>query len=91
MNIEKFFPFVLDTLFRTMCIACVSAVSIELNFSSDEDYVWFPVVAAAPTPISLLEPSVFMFPYFVYILDDFFKYLLVSHSNCWCLVFRETS
>ena len=47
-------------MFKAGCIACVSAVNIELNFGSDADYVRFPVVAAALTPISLLETSVYM-------------------------------
>ena len=32
LNIEKFFPFVVEILLRTRCIACVSAVNIELDF-----------------------------------------------------------
>ena len=36
------------------------AVNIELNFDSDANSVQFPVVAAALTPLSLLEPSVYM-------------------------------
>ena len=58
MNIVEFFPFVADILFRARCIACVSAVKIELKFGWDTDSVRFLVVAAAPTPISFLEPSV---------------------------------
>ena len=57
---EKFFPFAADIVFRTSCIAYVSAVKMELNFCSDADSVRFSVEAAAPTPISLLEPSVYM-------------------------------
>ena len=30
----------------------------ELKFGSDADSLWFPVVAAAPTPILLLDLSV---------------------------------
>ena len=56
----KFFPYVADIVFRARCIACVSAVKIELNFGSDADFVRFSVVAAASTPISFLEPSVYM-------------------------------
>ena len=59
MNIEKFFPFVTDILFRARYITYVSAVNMELRFVSDADSVRFPVVAAPPTPISLLEQSVF--------------------------------
>ena len=50
MNIVKFFPFVADIIFRARCIACVSAVNMELNFGSDADSVQFTVVTAAPTP-----------------------------------------
>ena len=57
---EKFFPFAADTVFRDSCIAYVSAVNMELNFGRDADSVQFPVEAAAPTPSSLLEPSVYM-------------------------------
>ena len=39
-----------------MCLC----VNIELNFGSDADSQRFPVVAAAPAPISLLEPSVYI-------------------------------
>ena len=60
MNVLELFPLVADFLVRARCIACVSDVNIELNFGSDADYVRFPVVAAAPTPISLLEPSLHM-------------------------------
>ena len=60
MNIVKFFPFVADPVFRARCIACISAVNIELNFGSDADFEGFPVIAAAPTTISLLELSVYM-------------------------------
>ena len=59
MNIANFFPLVADIVFRARCIACVSAVNIELNFGSDANSVRLPVVAAAPTPISLLEPSMY--------------------------------
>ena len=60
MNIETLFSFVADFVVRARCFACVSAVNLELNFGSDVDYVWFTVVAAASTPISLFEPSVYM-------------------------------
>ena len=60
MNIAKFFHLVADIVLRARCIACVSALNIELNFGSDADFVRFPMVAAASTPISLLEPSVYM-------------------------------
>ena len=60
VNIEKFFLFVADIAFRARCIVCVSAVNIEINFGNDADSVRFPVVAAARTYISLLEPSVYM-------------------------------
>ena len=51
MNIEKLFPFVAYNVFRDRCIACVSAVNKEQNFSSDADSVWFPLLASAYTPI----------------------------------------
>ena len=60
MNIANLFPFVADIVFRAMCIACVSAVNIELNLGSYANSAQLPVVTAAPTPISLLEPSVQM-------------------------------
>ena len=60
MNIERFFLFVADIVFRARCVACVSDVEIELQFGSDGGYVQFPVLADTPTPISLLEPSVCM-------------------------------
>ena len=92
MNIVKFFLFVADIVFKPMCITSVSAVNMELNFGSDADFVRFLVVAAAPTPISLLSPSVlciYAIPLYSFIVDDFFKSLLVSHS--WCLFSREIS
>ena len=60
VNIVKIFHFVADFVFRAWFIACASAVNIELNFGIGADSVRFPVVAAAPTPNSLLEPSVYM-------------------------------
>ena len=78
----KFLPYVADIVFRARCVGCVSVVNIELNFGSDADFVRFPVLAAALTPISLLEPS------FVFILGNFFKSLLTSHS--WCLFFGRS-
>ena len=60
VNKMKFFPFVADIVFRPRCIACFSTVKIELNFGIDASFVRFPVVAVAPTPISLLEHSVYM-------------------------------
>ena len=57
---EKFFPFAADIVLNTSCIAYVSAVNMELNFGNDADSVRFPVEGAAPTPISLLELSVYM-------------------------------
>ena len=60
VNIVKFFHFVVDIVFKARCIACVSAVIIELIFGSEADFALFPVVAAASTPISLLEPTVYM-------------------------------
>ena len=59
-NMEKFFPIVADIVFRVSCNAYVSAVNMELNFGSDAVSVRFPVEATAPTPTSLLEPSVYM-------------------------------
>ena len=56
---EKFFPFAANIAFRTSWVAYVSAVNNELNFGSDADSVRLPVEAAAHTPISLLEPSVY--------------------------------
>ena len=87
----KFFPFVADLVFKARCVACVSAMSIEVNFSSDADFVRFPVVTAALTPISLYEPSVYIYviPALVFIIDNFIKSLLVSQS--WCIFFREIS
>ena len=55
---EKFFPFITNTVFRVKCIACVT--KSELNFGSDANSVRFPVVAATPTAILLMEPSVYM-------------------------------
>ena len=46
VNKEKFFLSVSDIVFRARCIACVSVVSLELNFVSDADFVCFLVVAA---------------------------------------------
>ena len=60
VNIEKFFPFDADIVFRAKCITGVSAVNIELNSGCDAYSVRFPVKAAAHTPISFLEPSVYM-------------------------------
>ena len=60
MNIVKLFPFVADIVSKARCIACVSAVYIELNSGSDADFVRFLILATAPTLISLLEPSVYM-------------------------------
>ena len=60
MNIEKLFLFVADIVFRDRLTACASAVNIELNFGIGADSVRFPVVAAAPTPNSLLEPSLYI-------------------------------
>ena len=59
MNEVKFFPSDADIVFRVRCIGCVSDVIIKLNFGSDADSVRFPVIPAAPTPNSLLEPSVY--------------------------------
>ena len=53
-------PSVAVIVIRARCVACVSVVNIELNFGIDADYVRFPVVVAAPTPISLLDLSVYM-------------------------------
>ena len=44
MNVASFFPLVADIVFRARCIACVSAVNIELNFSSDANSVQLLVV-----------------------------------------------
>ena len=60
MNIVKFLPLVADIVFKPRCFACFSGVNIELNFGSDADFMRFPMVAAAPTPISVFEPSVYM-------------------------------
>ena len=51
VNIEKLFYIVADNVFRAMCLACVSAVILELNLGSDADSIWFREEAAAPTPI----------------------------------------
>ena len=60
MNLVKLFPFDADIVFRARCVACVSAVNIDVNFCSDGDFALFPVVAAAPTSNSVLEPSVYL-------------------------------
>ena len=60
VNIEKFFHIVTEIMFRAKCIALVTAVNIEVKFGNDADSIRFPVVAAASTPMSLLEPSVYM-------------------------------
>ena len=60
MNIETYSPFDTDIVFRARCIACVSAVNIELNIDSDVDSVQFAVVTAAPTPILLFRWSKYM-------------------------------
>ena len=60
VNKVKFFHFFADNVIRAGGIGCVSAVKIELNFGRHADSVWFPVVSTAPTPISLLESSVYM-------------------------------
>ena len=57
---KKFLSLAADIVFRASCIANFSAVKMELNFCSVADSVRFPVEAAAPTPISFLEPSVYM-------------------------------
>ena len=53
MNVKIFFIFVADNVFKATCIACVSAVNMELIFHSDAESVRCPVVSAAPLPISL--------------------------------------
>ena len=63
----KIFPVVADFVLRAKCIACVSAVNIEINFGSDADSVRFPMIAATSTPFSLLDSSVNMFPSSVFI------------------------
>ena len=60
MNIVKFFPFVADVVSKARFNAYVYAVNVELNFGSDADFVGFPIVAAAPTPISFLVQYVYM-------------------------------
>ena len=50
---EKIFRLFADSVFRARCITCVSAVNIELNFGSDANSVWFPVVAALPLILCL--------------------------------------
>ena len=57
---DMFFPFAAGIVFRAGCIAYVSAVNKELNFGRDADSVQFALEAAGPTPISFLEPSVYM-------------------------------
>ena len=52
--------FCADYVFMARCIACVSAVTLELLFGNDADYVQFQVVSAALTAISLLEVYVYM-------------------------------
>ena len=63
-----------------MCLACFSAVNIELIFGSDADSGIFSVVAVAPTHFSLLKLSGYMFSSSVFVLDKFFKSLLLSQS-----------
>ena len=59
-HLEKnYVPIVADIVFRAICIACVFAVKVELNYGGDADSGRFPVVAAVPTPISYFEPSVY--------------------------------
>ena len=91
MNIVEFLPLIADIVFGAKCIAFVSTVNKDLNYSSDADIVLLPVVAAAPTPISLNFGAVCIYVIlsFVFIIDDFVKSLLVSHN--WCLFFREIS
>ena len=82
MNIVKFFHFVADTVFKAIYIACVSAVNMELNFGSDADFVRTPVLAAAPTSISFLEPSVYMWFHPLYLFSttslNLFWYAIVG-------------
>ena len=59
-SVEKFFTFVTDSVYRAICVASVSAVYTDQNLGSEAVSVRFSVVGAAPTPISLLEPSVYM-------------------------------
>ena len=66
MNIEIFFIFAADIVFGARCIRCVAVLNILLNFGSDADSVRFPVVDAVPTPISRLEPSVYMCVYYFF-------------------------
>ena len=75
MNKGKFFPFVADIVFRAMCIACVSAVNIELSFGSGAGFVRFPVVAGAPTPIPLSKPSIY-----IYIIIYTYIYIYIYDS-----------
>ena len=41
VNLEKFFPYHADLVFRARCFTYVSVVNIELNFDSDAYYVQF--------------------------------------------------
>ena len=70
VNIEKFFPFDADILFRAMHIACVSAVYMEQNFGIDADSVQFLVVAATLVPNWLSERSVCMCFHPLYLFSD---------------------
>ena len=60
MNIVKLIPSVADLVFKARCVALVFAVNIELQSGNDASFVWFLKVAAASTPTSVLEPSVYM-------------------------------
>ena len=91
VNIDKFFPFVADIVFRARWFACVSSVNMEQSFGSDADSVRFPVVAAAPTPISLLEPSVYMCFNPLYLFSTTFINLLWYLRLSWCLIFRGSA
>ena len=75
MNIGKFFPFVADNPFRDRRIACVSSLNGELNFCSDADFRRFPVVAAAPPPILLSKPCIYVCFDSLYLFCSTFKNL----------------
>ena len=69
VNIERLFPFFADIVFRSRCITCIFVVNIKLIFGSDAVSKQFPVIASAPTFISVLEPSVFMYFHYLFLFS----------------------
>ena len=79
VNLDMFFYFVADIVFRARCIACVTAVNIGLNFGSEEGYMRFPVVSTATTPFPL-RSYLCIGVSIIFFFNDFFKSFLVRHS-----------